>query len=161
MFTAFFKYFIIKFQSFFIRLCLFSCRINSGPGYARPIYLKSHFSKFSNIFFIMVIEIDTFMGWIKFCISIWVAKHTMGLNICYRRQLSICHICTFILIGSCCSTPQKSFRKAIRNFHITTTFHNWSPLFFKFDRVQSDLFLASHIRFAKYLFFSQFLGTRP
>ena len=132
VFSALFKYFIVKFQSFLIWLCLFTCRIDSCPGNTCTIYLESHFSEFCNIFFIMMVKINPLMCRIVFGISIRISEYSMRLYICYGRKFSILHISPFILIGGCCSSPQKSFRESFRNLYIFTAFHVCSPPIIKF-----------------------------
>ena len=59
IFSALFKYTVIKFKSCFIRLLFIPFRENPTPGNGCPIYFKSHLGKHFDVLRISVIKIDS------------------------------------------------------------------------------------------------------
>ena len=105
MFMTFLKYTSVKFQSFRIRSTFIPLRINPGPVNRHPVDLESHFGKQSDIFLVMMIEINGFMGWVmnpRFYVagnSAWrlpiAGSHMIGTAFALAPNLSLIHILIF------------------------------------------------------------------
>ena len=106
IFSALIKQIIVEFKSCLVRCLLISLRENPAPCDGNTENLKAHLSKQLDIFFIMMVKINSYQLHIIFC-RLFCSRtfDSMRKNILDGKTFPILVICTFALIGSYRATP--------------------------------------------------------
>ncbi len=113
IFMAFLKNRLIESKPLFIGFLFLPLREYPGPAYAHPVTLKPHFTKQTDILFIIMIKVYRFMAWVKSAFinfapkQAWLIYAAPRNHILNRQPFPPVQISSFALVSRRRASPQK------------------------------------------------------